>query len=57
MLGIIFSCEGQNSTGSYWQQCVYLPEVAIDVECVVQKSCSLPGGQNPWKIPVTVYIF
>ena len=22
MLGIIFLCEGQNSTCSYWQQCV-----------------------------------
>ena len=24
MLGIIFLCEGQNSTCSHWQQCVYL---------------------------------
>ena len=46
MLGIIFLCEGQNS--SFIVQliltavCIIFSEVAIDVERVVQKSCSLP---------------
>ena len=37
MLGIIFSCEGQNSTCSYWQQCVAISFKA-DLENAL-KSC------------------
>ena len=37
MLGIIFLCEGQNSTCSYWQQCLVISFKA-DLEDVL-KSC------------------
>ena len=37
MLGIIFLCEGQNSTCSYWQQCVAISFKA-DLENAL-KSC------------------
>ena len=37
MLGILFLCEGQNSTCSYWQQCVVISFKA-DLENAL-KSC------------------
>ena len=46
MLRIIFLCEGQNSTFivqfKVTAVCIIFPEVATDVERVVQKSCFLP---------------
>ena len=51
MLRIIFLCEGQNSTFivqfKVTAVCIIFPEVATDVERVVQKSCFLPVGSNP----------
>ena len=45
MLGIIFLCEGQNSTRSYWQQCVAISFKA-DLENAL-KSC--PNSYNSFE--------
>ena len=48
-MGIIFLCEGQNRLVHIDRGVYIFPEVAIDVERVVQKSCSLPVGSKSVK--------
>ena len=48
-MGIIFLCEGQNRLAHIDRGVYIFPEVAIDVERVVQKSCSLPVGSKSVK--------
>ena len=45
MLGIIFLCEGQNSTCSYWQQCVVISFKADQEDAL--KSC--PNSYNSFE--------